>query len=155
MPVSSKELLEFKATIEWGFTLKRVLDIIRTYGQIHSTDTFSQHKSIIWPFWLNGWVFVYELGGCGLMSHWSYLNSRYRASFGKKFLEIQTTIQCGFTLKDLRDLIETYSLMHCKEKFSQHSSSISASLTKWSSIGLQTKSLWVGVPLESLKLQIW
>ena len=30
-PVSSKEFLEIQATIECGFTLKRVRDMIRTY----------------------------------------------------------------------------------------------------------------------------
>ena len=29
----------------------------------------SQHSSIIWSVWLNGWVFVYELSGCGFESH--------------------------------------------------------------------------------------
>ena len=27
---------------------------------------YSQHTSIIWPVWLNGWVFVYKLKGCGI-----------------------------------------------------------------------------------------
>ena len=26
-----------------------------------------------WPLWLNGWVFVYELSGCGFVSHCSHL----------------------------------------------------------------------------------
>ena len=32
-PVSSKEFLDIQATIECGFTLKRVRDMIRTYSQ--------------------------------------------------------------------------------------------------------------------------
>ena len=40
--------------IECGFTLKRVRDMIRTYNQMHRTDKYSQHSSIIWPVWLNG-----------------------------------------------------------------------------------------------------
>ena len=40
--------------IECGFTLKRVRDMIRTYSQMHRTDKYSQHSSIIWPVWLNG-----------------------------------------------------------------------------------------------------
>ena len=35
-------------------TLKRVRDMIRTYSQMHRTDKYSQHSSIIWPVWLNG-----------------------------------------------------------------------------------------------------
>ena len=31
-PVSSKEFLDIQATIESGFTLKRIRDIIRTYN---------------------------------------------------------------------------------------------------------------------------
>ena len=43
-----------EATIECGFTLKRVRDMIRTHSQMHRTDKYSQHSSIIWPAWLNG-----------------------------------------------------------------------------------------------------
>ena len=38
-PVSSKEFLDTQATIECGFTLKQVRDMIRTYSQVLS---FSQ-----------------------------------------------------------------------------------------------------------------
>ena len=74
-PASSKEFLDIQATIECGFTLKRVRDMIKTYSQMHRTDKYSQHSSIIWPAWLNGWVFVYELSGCGFessCSHWRW-----------------------------------------------------------------------------------
>ena len=37
----------------------------QAYSQMHHTDEYSQHSSIIWPVWLNGWVFVHELSGCG------------------------------------------------------------------------------------------
>ena len=55
-PVSMKEFLDIQATIECGFTLKRVRDMIRTYSQMHRTDKdkYSQHSSIIWPVWPNG-----------------------------------------------------------------------------------------------------
>ena len=49
-----KEFLDIQATIECGFTLKRVRDMIKTYSQMHRTDKYSQHSSIIWPAWLNG-----------------------------------------------------------------------------------------------------
>ena len=35
---------------------------------MHCTDKYSQHSSIISSVWLNGWVFVYKLGGCGFAS---------------------------------------------------------------------------------------
>ena len=62
-----------QATIECGFTMKRVRNMIRTYSQMLRTDKYSQHSSIIWPVWLNGWVFNYELSGCGFESRCSHL----------------------------------------------------------------------------------
>ena len=56
--------LTFRQTTECGFTLKLVRDVIITYSQMLSTDKYSQHSSIIWHVWLNGWVFVFELSGC-------------------------------------------------------------------------------------------
>ena len=37
------------------------------------TDKCSQHSSIISPVWLNGWMFVYKLSGCGFASLCSQL----------------------------------------------------------------------------------
>ena len=53
VPASSKEFLDIQATIGCGFALKQVRDMIRTYSQMHRTDKYSQHSSIIWPVWLN------------------------------------------------------------------------------------------------------
>ena len=64
-PVSSKEFLDIHATIECRFTLKRVSDMITTLSQMHHSGKYSQHSLIIWLVWLNGWVFVYVLSGCG------------------------------------------------------------------------------------------
>ena len=52
-PASSKEFLDIQVTIEYGFTLKRVCDMVSTYSQMHRTDKYSQHSSITWPVWLN------------------------------------------------------------------------------------------------------
>ena len=73
--------LTVKATMECGFTLTSVRDMIVTYSQMHYTDKFSQHSLIIWPPWLNGWMFVYELSGCGFESSCSHLNFRFHACF--------------------------------------------------------------------------
>ena len=59
-----------RQTIECGFTLKLVHDMIITYNQMQCTGKYSQQSSIIWPVWLNGWVFVYKLSGCGFESRW-------------------------------------------------------------------------------------
>ena len=42
---------------------------------------YSQHSSIIWPVWLNGWVFVHELNSCGFESRFGHLSVRCRACF--------------------------------------------------------------------------
>ena len=82
----ARSFLAIKQTIECGFTLKPVRDIIITYSQMHRTDKYLQHSSIIWPVWLNGWVFVYELSGCGFESRCYHLNFRYGACFEQGLL---------------------------------------------------------------------
>ena len=67
--------------MEWTFTLKRVRDMIITYSQMYHTDKYSHHSSIIWPAWLNGWMFIYELSECGFESSWCHWNFRYCACF--------------------------------------------------------------------------
>ena len=46
---------------------------------------------------------------------------RFAAASSKEFLDIRATIECGFTLKRVRDMRRTYSQMHCTGKYSQHS----------------------------------
>ena len=75
--------------------------MIRTYSQMHRTDKYSQHSSIIWPVWPD-----------------------FPPVSSKEFLHIQATTECGFTLKRVRDMIRTYSQMHRTDKYSQHSSII-------------------------------
>ena len=55
MPALSKEFLGIRATIECGFTLKRVCDMTRTYSQskitLHDFDAQSKpdiFKMILW-----------------------------------------------------------------------------------------------------------
>ena len=79
----SKEFLDTQATIECGFSLKRVRDMIRTYRQMHRTDKYSQHSSVIWSVLLNSWVFVYELSGRWFEPRCSHLNFRYYVCFEK------------------------------------------------------------------------
>ena len=50
-----------------------VRDMTRTYSQIHRTDKHSQHSSIIWPVWPNGWAFASELSGCEFETRCSHL----------------------------------------------------------------------------------
>ena len=98
-------------TIQCGFTLKLVRDMI-TYNQMRRTDKYSQHSSIIWQVWLNGWLFVYGLSGCGFESCYCHLNFRYGACFNiRRSLTFRQTIEGGFTLKLVRDMIITYGQM--------------------------------------------
>ena len=57
----SKEFLDIKVTIDCGFMLKLVRYRIRTYSQIHRTDKYSEHSSVIWPVEPSGWESVYEI----------------------------------------------------------------------------------------------
>ena len=58
-----------------------------------------------WGVWLNSWVFVYKLSGCGFEYRYSHLNFRYRSCFKQGVLEILATREFRFTLKRIRDLI--------------------------------------------------
>ena len=49
------------------------------YGAFECTDKYSEHSSIIWPLWPNGWVFIYELSGSGFESSCNHLNFRFCA----------------------------------------------------------------------------
>ena len=60
-PSWSKGFFDIQATTECRFTLKHVRDMIIKHIQIHRPNKYSQHSSIIWPVWLTGSVFVYEL----------------------------------------------------------------------------------------------
>ena len=118
------ELPDIQGAIECGLTLKHVRDMIRTCSKVHHTDKYIQHSSIVSPFWLNGWVFVYELSGSGFESRCSHLNSYFVPASSKEFLDIQATIEYGFTLKRVRDMGRTSTKMYRTDKYSQHSSII-------------------------------
>ena len=49
-------------------TLEGVHYMIRTCSQLHRTDKYSKHSSIIWSVWPYGWVLVYKLSGSGFES---------------------------------------------------------------------------------------
>ena len=54
--------------------------VVSTYT-VKWTVQYLQHSSTIWPVWLNSWVFLYELSGCGFKSRCSNLNFRFHACF--------------------------------------------------------------------------
>ena len=50
----------------------------------------------------------------------------------KEFLDIPSTIECGLTLKRVRDMIRIYSQMHRADKYPKHKSIICPlSLNGW------------------------
>ena len=70
-----------QATIECGFTLKHVGDVIGTYIQLHCPNKCSEQSWIVWWAWPNSWVCVYQLSGSGFDFSWNHLNFRLRACF--------------------------------------------------------------------------
>ena len=88
--------------------LKRKRDMTRTYSQMHRTYKYSKFSLIIWSVWTNGWVFVYDVSGCGFESHCSHLGfielfisvSMEEESFSGKWLLIiwisDKTLKWGF-----------------------------------------------------------
>ena len=120
--VLSKELLDFQANIECGFTLKPVVDITRAYSQIHRTSKYPQDSSMIPLVWLNGWVFVYKLGGCRLESSCSHLLFRCRVC-----LEQRVPWHSGKDAVSIHSETHTWydkNIQQRTDKYSQHSSII-------------------------------
>ena len=88
---------------------------------MHHTDKYSQHSPIIWPIWLNAWVFNYKLSGCGFESCCCHLNFTCGACFKQGLPWHSGKLKSGFTLNLVCDMIVTYSQMHHTDKYSQHS----------------------------------
>ena len=53
--------------------------------------------------------------------------------------DVQATMDCGFTLKHVRDMIRTHSQMHRADKLLTTQLNHLASLTKWFVVHLRTK----------------
>ena len=98
---SSKGFLNTEATIKCGFTLKRVRHMIRAYSQIHRTNKYSEYKSIIWLLLLNDWLFIYNLTSWRFESRGSLLD--IALVLRKDFLDMVAAIECGFSLKHVRE----------------------------------------------------
>ena len=124
MLASSKGSLDIKATIEGGFTLKCVCNMIRRYSQLHHTDKFSEHSSFIWSVWPNGWVFLCELAGSGSKCSWSHLNFTWRACFAKGVPWHWSNYRVDIFSETHVDMIRIYSQLHRTDKHSKHSSII-------------------------------
>ena len=124
-PASSKDFLDIQATIECGFTLKRLRDMIRTYSQMHRTNKYSQHSSIIWSVSLNVWVFLYEMCGWRFAFSCSHLYFRFRACFEQGVPSHSGNCRVSIHSECVREMITTYRQIHPTDKYSQQSSIIS------------------------------
>ena len=119
---------------------------------MHRTDKHSQHSSIIWPVWLIGWVFVYELSGCEFESSCSYLNFRFRACSeqgvpwhsGNYRVWIHSETRTWHD-KNIQSNAPYWYVLKTQLNHL-------ASLAQWLSVCLPTRRFWVRVPLQALKL---
>ena len=87
-PSQTDVFLDIEVVIERGVTPKRVLEMIRTYIQMYHTHKYSHYSPIIWPVWLNGWVFVYLLTSCVFECSCSHLNFTSRVPEARRFLTL-------------------------------------------------------------------
>ena len=122
---------------------------------MHRTDKYSQHWSIIWPVWPNGWVFVYEVSDCGFESRCSHLIFWYGTWFEQAvpWHSGNCRVWIHSQTRTWHDK-NTQSNAPYREVLTAQLNHL-ANLPKWLSVRLRTKWLWVRVPLQSLNLQIW
>ena len=61
------------------------INVFKKCSRLTDCSEIQTHNYLVrkrkWPVWLNGWLFVYELNGCGFESHCSHLNFRYQPCF--------------------------------------------------------------------------
>ena len=79
------------------------------YSQVHCTNKYSQHSSIIWPAWLNSWVFVCEVNSPGFESRCCQLNFRYSTCLEQGVRLPSGNLECKFAQKRVRGMIIRYS----------------------------------------------
>ena len=87
------------------------------YSCLNVEELFAQNRPGIWS--LSEWNGASS--GCEFGSHRSQLNFRYCTCSEQGFPWHQTSIECDFALKNVRDMIRNYSHMHDRDKYSQHS----------------------------------
>ena len=94
----------------------------KSLQSIHHAGKYSEKRSVIWSIWPNCWLLVYGLSGSGFESSCSHLNFKLRAYFEQGVPWHCDTIKCGFTLKDVCDMIRPCSQLHLTDKYSEHTS---------------------------------
>ena len=84
VPALCKDFLDIQASIVWFQSKTHTCDMTVRYSQMQYTNKYSQDNSVIWSVWLNDWVLVYELSGCGFKSRCCHLNFRYSPCFKER-----------------------------------------------------------------------
>ena len=146
--------------------------MLRTYSQMHRTDKYSQHSSIIWPVWLNGWVFVYEWSGSGFESSCRSLIFRFRVCFEQVVSWYSDNYIVWIHSQRRTWYDKKYSQMKRTDKNSEHSSIIqpvwlngwafvyelsrSGFESSWSHLNLRFRACSEqGVPQHSGNYRVW
>ena len=65
-------------------------------------------SSNIWPVCINGWMFIYQLSGCGFESCCYHLNFKYNTCFEQGVPWHLGNYNYRFTLKHVREMTITY-----------------------------------------------
>ena len=152
-PLSNKELPDIQVTVDCRFTLKHVLETIRTYSPMHHTNKYSKYSSVIRSVLVNGWMFVYKLNWGGFKFCCTYLIFRFRECFvqgvsyysGNYRVYIHSEV-CTWYDKNIQSNTPYRKVLAAQLNHW-------VSFTKWLGFCLWTKWLWVRCPLQSLKLQ--
>ena len=63
--------------MSWNSLLERGAKETRTHNHLVHKPTLNHLLNLVWPVWLNGWVFVYEIKGCWFEFSYSHLNFRF------------------------------------------------------------------------------
>ena len=118
------------------------------------SDSDGSRCSTIRPICLNGWVFVYELNGCGFESRCTYLSFIYLACFeqGVPWHSANYRVWIHSETRTWHDKNIQSNVM--VQISTQNTAQSLTSLAKWLGFRLRTKWLWVRVLWQSPKLQI-
>ena len=101
------------------------LTFLQLYGHLSDCNRTWTHNHLvckqtkIWPVWLNGRSYDYELSGCGFESCFSLLIFRYQEvpAMRREFINIQVTSECRFTLNVYVTWYKHTVYGHLYEKF--------------------------------------
>ena len=111
---SSKEFLDIQANYR-----VRIHSETRTWhdNKVQSNAPYrqySQHNSIIWPVWLNGWVFLYKLSSCGFESCCCHLKWFCAKVCPNDFYSLQRSIVSSWIHIGVKRISQACCVSHLK-----------------------------------------